>query len=63
MFLSNNKIVVFSKKEEKSNHSINIKGVSVTRRRNIFSIRSDYILAGNILSTPTYKLFWKITFR
>ena len=38
-------------------------GFSITRDSNIFSIRSDsYILAGNILSTPTWNLFWKLTF-
>ena len=44
----------FSRAEKKnSNHSIYVKGFSITRGSNIFSIRSDsYILAGNILLTP-----------
>ena len=54
----------FSKTEKKNlNHSIHVKGFSSTTSSNIFSIRSDsYILAGNILFTPSWKLFWKITF-
>ena len=36
----------FSRREKKSNHSKHIKGFSITRGTNIFSIRSDsYILA------------------
>ena len=43
LFLLNNKIAVFleQKKENNSNHSKHMKGFSVTRGGNIFSIRPD----------------------
>ena len=56
LFLSNNRIAVFLAQKKKSNHSIHVKGFSITRCSKIFSIRSDSynILAGNILSTQTW---------
>ena len=58
-FLSNNRIVVFLEQKKNSNHRKDVKGFSSTRCSIIFSIRScSYILSGNILSTPTRKL-WK----
>ena len=52
----------FSRTEKNSNHSSYMKGFSITRSSNIFSIRSEsYILAEIFWQQPTWKSFWMIT--
>ena len=56
-------VAVFLEQKKNSCHSKHVKDFSITRSSNIFSIKSNsYILAGNALSTPTWKLISKITF-